>query len=144
MKQVHCNENSGTSSKTYQRLIWIDCLRGFAAITVVLFHILVELQNKFSVNIMTLNGIVNPGRISVLLFFMISGYVIRISTSNQKRNGTFFLRRFARLYPPYIVCVLISIFFCYNGFFGEGILNKQLALFGGSKIKYVIGILTGI
>lgn len=68
MKQVHCNENSGTSSKTYQRLIWIDCLRGFAAITVVLFHILVELQNKFSVNIMTLNGIVNPGRISVLLF----------------------------------------------------------------------------
>lgn len=142
MKQHQSNENSGTTSKKHQRLIWIDCLRGLAAITVVIFHILVELQNGFSVNILTLNGIVNPGRISVLLFFMISGYVIRISTCNQKRSRTFFLRRFARLYPPYIICVLISILFCYNGFFGEGILNKQLALFNASKIKYIIGILT--
>ena len=142
MNQIQCNGNSGTTSKIYQRLIWIDCLRGLAAITVVFYHMLIELQNKSAVKLIMLNGIVNPGRISVFLFFMISGYVIRISTGNQKRSRTFFLRRFVRLYPPYIICVLISIFFCFNGFFGEGVLNKQLALFNASKIKYVIGILT--
>jgi len=80
MNQIQCNGNSGTTSKIYQRLIWIDCLRGLAAITVVFYHMLIELQNKSAVKLIMLNGIVNPGRISVFLFFMISGYVIRIST----------------------------------------------------------------
>ncbi len=69
MKQNHCNDNSGATPRIYQRLIWIDCLRGLAAITLVFYHMLIEVQNKSGVNLITLNGIVNPGRISVFFFY---------------------------------------------------------------------------
>lgn len=47
----------------------------------------------------------------VLLFFILSGYLISISLENTKNIKSFFIKRFARIYPTYIFCILLTFLF---------------------------------
>jgi peptidoglycan/LPS O-acetylase OafA/YrhL len=51
---------------------------------------------------------IEPGAIGVLLFFLVSGFVIPFSLERVDRRG-FVVRRFFRLYPTLWVCLLVTL-----------------------------------
>lgn len=82
------------------RLLWIDALRGFAAVMVLIHHYVWEFFH-----VEALRSIFSPGTFGVVLFFSISGFVIPHSIRKlQGRNPTrFVIGRLFRLYPAYWV-----------------------------------------
>jgi peptidoglycan/LPS O-acetylase OafA/YrhL len=52
------------------------------------------------------------GKVGVAIFFVVSGFCIHLSHQRSREKGyvTFFIRRFFRLYPAYLVAVLIYAF----------------------------------
>ncbi|RZK33420.1 MAG: acyltransferase [Hymenobacter sp.] len=91
----------------------LEALRGFAAITVVFHHII---YHKFSLDpayALTGKWLYSfPGHSCVLLFFILSGYVIGLTTtkplvgSSIKEYGR---KRLLRLYPIYFVSLLLAL-----------------------------------
>lgn len=79
-----------------KRLSELDTLRGIAALLVCLLHF----------------GFCNFGITGLDLFFMISGFVIFMSISNSKSLKSFWIARFIRLFPIYILSIFIALFFC--------------------------------
>lgn len=103
--------------KAENRLEWVDSLRGLAALGVAIMHIYVKLRAYYpSVLVFQENSLpglfildfTNLGKICVVAFFLISGYVIPYSLFN-KDLGQFAISRFFRLYPAYWVSILVSI-----------------------------------
>ncbi|EMH0132369.1 TPA: acyltransferase family protein [Proteus mirabilis] len=91
----------------------IQYLRGIAALAVVLFHYRFTLNEFNQFDIKNLGNILfSSGSFGVDLFFMISGFVITLSTKKdygrRKNLIKFSLKRFFRIYPLLIVCVLIA------------------------------------
>ncbi|RZM11008.1 MAG: acyltransferase [Pedobacter sp.] len=61
-----------------------------------------------------LKAIVPPGHINVLVFFLLSGYVIEISNSGAREltiatTGNYLKKRFVRLYPIYILVLCFTL-----------------------------------
>ena len=81
----------------WQRIKELDALRGFAAISVVLFH--------YTMGNPLLERYFVWGVTGVDLFFMISGFVIFFTLQTTRSGGDFLVSRFSRLYPIYWVCV---------------------------------------
>lgn len=99
-----------------QRFAHVDALRGLAALIVVWLHV--------SEVFVTLPGIkaqgtllfdiaktLNFGRLGVLVFFVISGFVIPSSLTGDKVIGLkkFVIRRFFRLFPAYWFSILLAL-----------------------------------
>jgi len=87
-----------------KRLEYVDCLRGLAA-TAVLYQHVVEESNLTPLKA-TLD--LSPGLFGVVLFFLLSGYVIPFSVNERFRPTTFIVRRAFRILPAYyalIACV---------------------------------------
>jgi peptidoglycan/LPS O-acetylase OafA/YrhL len=98
------------------RLQSIDALRGIAALGVVFYHAVWQSTNAVPANIFRwpvqlLQFISSFGYIGVFLFFVISGFCIHLQWAKARANqqphainfGTFWRRRFRRLYPPYLI-----------------------------------------
>lgn len=81
-----------------ERLRHLDAARGVAALAVVIQHAL----EKVGVD----GGNLNLGRYGVLLFFMLSGFVIPFSFSGEQPLRRFAITRFFRLYPAYWVSLI--------------------------------------
>jgi len=90
----------------------VEALRGFCAVMVIVHHSII------------FSNILNPGfdfrktvipyspsgHLMVLIFFMLSGYVIGLNHVNKKFVVSDYLKRRAiRLYPIYIIAILITI-----------------------------------
>ena len=100
------------------RLAYIDTQRGIAALLVIWLHaseVFVQLPKAPSGGwLFDLAWAVDTGRIGVVLFFAISGFVIPSSLAAKDGETTthalkvFLIRRFFRLYPAYWVSVLAS------------------------------------
>lgn len=106
------------------RIEYLDSLRGIAALSVVIFHCMIsfvifhsanynsEYQNSF-IKFITESPlkILWNGTEAVLLFFVLSGFVLSISYLNGKANryNVFLAKRFARIYIPYFIVMLISV-----------------------------------
>jgi len=92
------------------RLSGLDALRLVAAVMVVAFHWLYRGAvdgGYIAVRYETAAPFAEIGYLGVNLFFLISGYVI--TRSAQGRNmPTFFVARFARLYPGHLACMTIT------------------------------------
>lgn len=86
------------------RFAELDSLRGLAALSVVIFHFSIN-HNK-----QLLGWEFSYGVTAVDLFFMISGFVIFQSMENTKIWQDFVVKRFARLYPAFWYCMLITAF----------------------------------
>src|SRR5688572_27623449 len=104
------------------RLRGIDALRGAAALGVVLYHAVeqgrhVLPNNIFQYPVRVVQFASSFGYIGVFLFFVISGFCIHLQWARAKATGTepeirfgeFWKRRIRRLYPPYIIALLLFL-----------------------------------
>jgi peptidoglycan/LPS O-acetylase OafA/YrhL len=104
------------------RLRGIDALRGAAALGVVFYHAVeqgdkVLPNNLFQYPIRLVQFASSFGYIGVFLFFVISGFCIHLQWARAQaagvkpdiRFGAFWRRRIRRLYPPYIITLLLFL-----------------------------------
>ncbi|ACZ76607.1 acyltransferase 3 [Dickeya parazeae Ech586] len=101
-----------TSLPADNRLHHIDAMRAIAALCVVIMHFCTRLpgnivSSSFIGDVLTLDF----GRIGVVLFFAISGFVIPGSLQPGQHKAVFWIRRFFRLYPAYwaSLCTVILV-----------------------------------
>ncbi|RCG29998.1 acyltransferase [Sphaerisporangium album] len=94
------------------RQSWLDALRGLAALVVVFEHSLDALLPE-------IRGTVSPwfdfGQYGVLLFFLISGYVVPVSLERRGSVRGFWITRFFRIYPLWAVAAVIGTAFAVAG-----------------------------
>ncbi len=101
-----------------QRLEFIGVMRGVACLLVVYAHVIVNYarDHKISLepvkwiqeNITTPFAIIqNFGWFGVVMFFLISGYIIT-HTMQRENVASFLVKRVLRIYPAFIVCVAIT------------------------------------
>lgn len=96
------------------RLQKLEALRGFAALYVVLFHVLPQ---KFYLFGLDIGALFRFGSESVIVFFVLSGFVIKYTyeKSKDKSFRYYFTRRFIRLYIPLIFIFLMGYLMkCYS------------------------------
>ncbi len=124
-----------TSSKKGQFNYNLEFLRGVAALLVVYHHAIVH---KFLLDpayqptgIWAFNP---PGHLSVLVFFVLSGYVIGLTNPNPLTGstiGTYLKKRFWRIYPIYAISILFAWLIAYPKYapavLGGNLLFLQIA-----------------
>src|SRR3954454_4749196 len=89
------------------RMGWLDALRGFAALTVVWFHLSpLMLGNQRHLAIMRH---IDLGKYGVLLFFLVSGYVIPMSLERHGSLRRFWIGRLCRIYPAYLAAIALVL-----------------------------------
>lgn len=91
---------------TMGRISVLDVLRGIAAVMVVLFH-----YSKFWNEETIVYSLFSYGYTGVMLFFMISGFVIFLSVNKCESSKDFLIKRFTRLYPTFWICLALTTFF---------------------------------
>ncbi len=84
----------------------LEALRGFAAVYVLFHHLTLRQKNIFGY-------FFAEGQAAVILFFILSGFVIYLSTNglSKKRELHFkeyFIKRFRRIYPVFIVALILA------------------------------------
>lgn len=89
------------------RLQELDCLRGVAAFLVVISHLSFSYHKLFP-QAQAPSVALHIDLFAVLMFFMISGFVILMTLERSKTALDFVVSRFSRLYPAYWACVLIT------------------------------------
>ncbi|MFS8124529.1 acyltransferase family protein [Rhizobium sp. BR 250] len=100
------------------RWIYVDSIRGMAALAVIYFHIAeVAYKGRFISNsaeyylFYVFTEYVDLGKIAVVMFFAVSGFVIPFSllkAGNAPLRG-FAISRFFRLYPAYWVSMMLAL-----------------------------------
>lgn len=105
-----------------KRITQLDSLRGLAALTVVMHHFFIS-TNVFNGSTYydtylivkclkyTPLSIIYAGHEAVILFFILSGFVLSLPYLNDKKQSysTFLIKRLCRLYIPCIISVLLAI-----------------------------------
>lgn len=84
------------------RFFALDALRGIAAVVVVIAH---AAQLCYGYELELLHGM---GRFGVMLFFLVSGFVIPASFARHSSQRTFWVRRLCRLFPAYWTTIGIA------------------------------------
>lgn len=107
-------ENRQNSSQNL-RFLFLDGLRGVAAIAVILFHCYDLLSLHLAPPLPPyIDSLFFTGHFGVQIFFVLSGFVIAYSTRNAQFNLSFLkdfiIRRSIRLDPPYWVVIFSLIF----------------------------------
>ena len=90
-----------------QRIVGLDALRGLAAVAVLLGHYTANYHRLYGHDDRLLFYFPWAGY-GVLLFFMISGFVILMTADRTARPADFAWARFSRLYPAYWTAVLVT------------------------------------
>ncbi|MEV4888190.1 acyltransferase [Nonomuraea sp. NPDC055795] len=93
---------AGPALPSTRRLAWLDALRGLAAMVVVFEHALEPLWPEARLPI---KAVFDPGWYGVLVFFLVSGYVVPASLERRGSLRAFWISRFFRLWPLFTVCV---------------------------------------
>ena len=83
--------------RTGRKILYLEAVRGAASIVVLLQHIVAA---QFPLFEQWSRSAVDFGRVGVVAFFVVSGYVITLSLEHQDAR-TFLVRRFFRLFPLY-------------------------------------------
>jgi peptidoglycan/LPS O-acetylase OafA/YrhL len=82
------------------RLGWLDALRGFAALVVVAFHLSPYVVGPGPHAALLRH--IDLGKYGVLLFFLVSGYVIPMSLERHGSLRRFWVGRLFRIYPAFL------------------------------------------
>lgn len=111
------NKQSTSASKIDS----LQYLRAFAAIWVLITHVLQRLQLK-------LGSVALAGQWGVDVFFLLSGFIIYFTTREGSNWKSFAIKRIFRIYPAYLVC--FTIYYCisliYNDLYGGGYSSLQI------------------
>lgn len=104
------------------RLRSIDALRGVAALAVVIYHAVGQAPHDEHNRLLLWLGVpireaVSYGYTGVFLFFVISGFCIHLHWAKARAAGQeptiefmpFWKRRFRRLYPPYLIALILYL-----------------------------------
>lgn len=136
----------------------LESLRGFCALIVLFHHVVVFRTHLDPVSIPghILIPYDPPGRLMVLVFFMLSGYVIGLVYSDKKdfSISDYIKKRLIRLYPIYVFSILITVLFfseslkvvIANLFFTQNILsvtipfNQSLWSLNHEMVYYILVI----
>ncbi len=86
--------------KKQNRILFIDYAKGFAMLSIVLYHYLYVLKIN-----PTLKKAVMFGGTGVHFFLFLSGFGLMLSKTTAVQ--TFYKRRLLKIYTPYILCILI-------------------------------------
>lgn len=99
-----------------RRISTLDLCRTIASLSVVIYHFTV----RFNPNYYFYHSVFNEGfkalELGVNFFFILSGFLILNSLEHTKTLKDFYIKRFSKIYPTYILCVVIS--FLVIGFLG--------------------------
>lgn len=96
------------------RLTELDALRGIGALCVLVFHYSTRFHELFP-QAEHVPFSFPGGNYRVLLFFTISGFAIFFTLDRIRNVADFVVNRFARLYPAYIVAMLLTLSIEYLG-----------------------------
>lgn len=90
------------------RLGWLDALRGIAALVVVFDHSSYTFMADFRRELMPQ---FNTSRYGIMVFFLVSGYIIPASLERRGCVRTFWIGRIFRVYPLWaaVVTVLLAV-----------------------------------
>ncbi|KUN50638.1 acyltransferase [Streptomyces avermitilis] len=91
-----------TMSAGLSRLGWLDALRGIAALVVVFDHSSYAFMAEFRRELMPQ---FNTSRYGIMVFFLVSGYIIPASLERRGCVRTFWIGRVFRMYPLWAVAV---------------------------------------
>ncbi|MQS14107.1 acyltransferase [Streptomyces kaniharaensis] len=95
-----------TAAPAPSRLGWLDALRGLAALAVAMHHFgLVNLIPHAARE----PHYLDLGLFGVMLFFLVSGYIIPASLERRGDVRAFWAGRFFRIYPAVAVTVVVSL-----------------------------------
>ena len=103
------------------RLRWLDALRGIAVLAVVYEHFGSYLIPDLKA---ATTGWVHAGTFGVMLFFLVSGYIVPASIERRGRVRDFWIGRAFRLHPAFLVAVAIAVLV---GTFGPGWVPESFA-----------------
>jgi peptidoglycan/LPS O-acetylase OafA/YrhL len=88
------------------RLVTLDAARAFAALLVLVDHLCDPLSPTFY---RLSRDWFNPGVFGVILFFLVSGYIIPVSLERSGSLWRFWVSRVFRLYPLYLSCLVLLL-----------------------------------
>lgn len=119
-----------------RRVLFLDIVRGIAAISVMFEHVLMRLtESDKGYHSISLN-IFNLGVFGVVSFFLVSGFVIPFSLERYKSVKIFMVSRIFRIYPVYITVFFIWLLLCFfniylnwNFLHGKVIVNFIYSIF---------------
>lgn len=89
------------------RFFFLDAIRGIAAVLVVLSHSLGAIYPGF--NIGNYHNYMDPGFTGVATFFFVSGFIIPFSLERIGSVKVFFVNRFFRIFPLYLLILILAI-----------------------------------
>lgn len=92
-------------SKSGKRIEYLDAIRGVASLMVVVQHSVELWVPRF---LRWSLDYVNFGRVGIVAFFLVSGYVVGLTLTSQSAQ-TFSVRRFWRLYPAYWAATIVYV-----------------------------------
>jgi peptidoglycan/LPS O-acetylase OafA/YrhL len=147
--------------KNGNRLNYLDSVRGIAAVVVVLFHCRLAYDTDtdarhFGSAIHSLSkltfyflGRLLDGRCAVVLFFVLSGFVLSLSLLQKNTLWEFYaIKRFFRIYPAFLFAVLASFGLHLiigtpqptgNSWWMQGILDASTSWSGLAKHLFLLG-----
>ncbi|WP_369183115.1 acyltransferase family protein [Streptomyces sp. Y1] len=89
------------------RLAWLDALRGIAALSVAVYHL--ALPFYWIPHGTKVPGYADPGVFGVMLFFLVSGYIIPASLERRGDVRGFWAGRYFRILPVAVLTVVGSL-----------------------------------
>ena len=97
---------SAPTTTSAPRLRWLDALRGIAVIAVVYEHFVGYIAPGLKIES---TGVMHAGTFGVMLFFLVSGYIVPASIERRGSVRNFWIGRLFRLYPAFLLTIAIVI-----------------------------------
>ncbi|MEU6806936.1 acyltransferase family protein [Streptomyces neyagawaensis] len=107
------------------RLGWLDALRGIAALVVVFDHASYTFAADLRRELMPQ---CNTGRYGIMVFFLVSGYIIPASLERRGCVRTFWIGRVFRVYPLWAVVVTVLLALQFSGLAEPRDVGRQSAV----------------
>ena len=93
------------------RLPSLTGLRWWAALIVVFHHSIEGFVGAGYVKVRHFQTMASGGYLGVTLFFVLSGFVLTWAWNDRESKLSFYVRRFARIYPLYVLSIALFVWF---------------------------------